>query len=66
MVGAEELDVLHAHDTRVLSMMLAIKEDAIQAWDRLGYSADPDEEERISLIKSILGARGAFDGEDSE
>jgi hypothetical protein len=66
MVTNEETAVLHAHDTSSLSALLVVKEHGIQAWAQIGYSADRDEEERISLIKSILGARGAFDGEESE
>lgn len=60
MLSTEELEVLQAHDTRSLFALLVVKEDGIQAWARLGYSADPDEEERISVIKSELGRRGAF------
>ena len=55
MLSTEEIEVLHAHNTYSLFALLAVKEDGIQAWVQIGYSADRDEEERISIIKSELG-----------
>jgi hypothetical protein len=63
MVSTEELDVLHAHDTRSLVLFLETLESCIRCCARRGLPVEwlIDDEQRVGVIKSELGLRGAFE-----
>jgi hypothetical protein len=62
MITAEEIAFLYGHPTCDLLEMLKSLETYIPYAIEQGWLAYiPDKEERVSLIKSELGRRGAFD-----
>jgi hypothetical protein len=63
MVSPEEIEVLHVHDTCSLVLFLETLESCIRCCTRRGLPVEwlIDDEQRISVIKSELGRRGAFD-----
>jgi hypothetical protein len=62
MVSAEELEVLHAHDTVNLVLFLETLESCIRCCTMRGLPLEGliDDEWRVSVIKSELGRRGGL------
>jgi hypothetical protein len=62
VISDEDLAVLKQHETYNLERLLEDKEGFIQWCVAEGYFEElPDQEQVVSVIKSELGRRGAFD-----
>ena len=66
MVSAEELEVLHVHDTCSLVLFLETLECCIRCCTMRGLPWEwlIDDERRVSIIKSQLAQRGVFNTEE--
>jgi hypothetical protein len=65
VISAEELEVLHVHDSQSLVLFLETLECCIGCCTMRGLPGEwlIDDEQRVSVIKSELGRRGVFDGQ---